>query len=212
MRFPTSLLLFVLGLSSFAYAADPAPSASGLSRRLESSKKKGPSAMAVASAAHSAEPAVNPVPKIRWRTAVGDIATAVQRGELKREEIPKRYAELRKTRATRRLARIDGLQQEIGKDVFERHEVQEELAKHHRRIALLERARLVAESELEGLRRAGALMRIEGMRTREDDRFADWLQGLKDARAAALNAPSAQPSAASGPPSSSSVPAKPGAQ
>jgi hypothetical protein len=182
-----------------------------VSRRLENAKKKGPSAMAVASAAHpheSAAPAANPVPKIRWRTAVGDIATAVQRGELKREEIPKRYAELRKTRAARRLARIDGLQQEIGKDVFERHEVQAEVAKHHRRVALLERARLVAESELEGLRRAGALVRIEGMRTREDDRFAEWLKGLKDARAARLNAPSA----ASAPPSPSSAPAKQGAQ
>jgi hypothetical protein len=191
MRLPGSLLFFVLGLSSFAYAADPAPSASAPSRRLESAKKKGPSAMAVASSPHpleSAEPDMAPVPRARWRTAVGDLATAIERGELKREEIPKRYAELRKTRAMRRLARVDALQQEIGKDVFARHEVQLELAKHHRRIALLDRARLVTESELEGMRRATALMRIERLRYKEDNRFYAWLQGLKDAQSAAPRA------------------------
>ena len=157
--------------------------------------------MAAASAAHpleSAAPAVNPVPRARWQTAVADLAVAVQRGELKREEIPKRYAELRKTRPARRLARIQGLEQELGKDVFARHEVQLELAKHHRRVALLERARLVTESELEGMRRASSLMRIEFMRVQEYRRFDAWLQGLKDARSAA--------------PSPSSPPAKPRAQ
>jgi hypothetical protein len=200
MRSQVSLLLFALGLSSLAYAADPAPSASGLSPRLEYAKKKGPSAMSAASVAHplaSGSAAGKPGLRLRRQTAVGELATAYQKGELKREEIAKRYDDLRQSRATRRMARVNELEKEHGPDALVRPEVAAGLAKHHRRISMLDRARLVAESELEGTRRAAALARIEGMRAKEHERHDAWLEGLKNARAAA---PSASPAPSSVPP------------
>jgi hypothetical protein len=110
--------------------------------------------------------------------SVGDILAAFQRGEIKLGDIQGRYAELAKTRATRRAARIAELERTLGTATLGRKEVQDELARHHRIIALLDRARLVTETELEGFRRPSNLVRIERLFLRENNRHRETMERL----------------------------------
>jgi antitoxin (DNA-binding transcriptional repressor) of toxin-antitoxin stability system len=114
--------------------------------------------------------------------SVGDIVNAFQRGEIKLGDITARYAELAKTRAARRKAGIAELERTLGAQVFARKDVRGELARHHRIIALLERARLVAETELEGFRRASNIARIERIRFNENTRHGEAMARLTGAQ------------------------------
>ena len=116
--------------------------------------------------------------------SVGDILAAFQRGEIKLGDIQGRYAELAKTRATRRAARIAELETTLGAATFGRKEVQDELARHHRITALLDRARLVAETELEGFRRPSNLVRIERILLVENKRHLETMARLTSAPSA----------------------------
>lgn len=114
--------------------------------------------------------------------SVGDIVTAFQRGQIKLGDIPGRYAELARTRAMRRAARIAELERTLGAETFARNEVQDELARHHRIMALLDRARLVAESELEGFRRPSNLVRIERLALKENNRHRESMERFTSAQ------------------------------
>lgn len=110
--------------------------------------------------------------------SVNDIMEAFQRGQIKLADIPARYAELAQTRPARRAARIEELQRSLGAEAFARKEVQAELAKHHRILAFAERARLVAESELEGFRRPANIVRIERLLLKENSRHKEVMERL----------------------------------
>jgi hypothetical protein len=117
--------------------------------------------------------------------SVGDIIAAFQRGEIKLGDIPARYNELAKTRTARRAARLAELERTLGPAVFAQKEIRDELARHHRILAFAERARLVAETELEGFRRAQTLVRIERMLIRENRRHDETMERLTGARSVA---------------------------
>jgi hypothetical protein len=110
------------------------------------------------------------------------MVVAFQRGDIKIGDIPGRYAELARTRATRRTARVAELERTLGAETFARKEVQDELARHHRIMALLDRARLVAESELEGFRRPSNLVRIERLAFKENNRHRESMGRLTGAQ------------------------------
>jgi len=203
MKFIRLLPLWVAGFSSLAWAKEPGASGSHRpSAPPVPARASGAPAFAKVGAIPSGhyEPGpgiANAPPRMVWKTAVGEIADRIQRDEIKKEEVAARYADLDKTRAARRTARLEQLRSELGAADFERPEYRRELARHHHAVAFLERARLVAESEVEGMRRAKALMRINAMLYRENNRH--------DAAIAVLKNPAAAPSS-SVPSASSTAP------
>jgi hypothetical protein len=108
-------------------------------------------------------------PHYLWKTAVADLAERAERGEVKKEDVAAQYAELERTRAARRVSRLETLRREVGADL-DRPEVQKEYARHHRAVALLERAHLVAATSADGPGRERSFKRIQSMLYRENKR------------------------------------------
>jgi hypothetical protein len=187
MRFLWLLPLAAIGVSSFARAEQPGA---------WGSKRPAPSALPVSSTGGMKPVASGPyeqasgtpnAPHYLWKTAIADLAERAERGEIKKEEVAAQYAELERTRAARRVSRLETLRRELGADL-DRPEVQAEYARHHRAVALLERAHLVAATSAEGPRRERSFKRVQAMLYQENQRHEQAVAAL---RAGSVPAPKA---------------------
>ncbi len=126
-------------------------------------------------------PGAGPVPSgsAHWlRGGQEDLAEQFRRRRPKPEELQAKLGELRKTAGERRDAHRRELRAEFGPALGHK-DLQDELAKHARRVAFLNRAKLVATSELDEPKRTAALARIDKLLTTENARHDAAAQKLK---------------------------------
>ncbi len=132
-----------------------------------------------------------------------EIAEAFRKHRPSPEELKSAMTAARENAKARREARMLEVRQRYGADALARREVFEELRVHARRMAFLNRAKLVATTELEEPKRAKALARIDKLtaieQARHDARIAKLRSGSPgDAEGTARFASSAAPPAPSG--------------
>ncbi len=103
------------------------------------------------------------------RSAVRALHEEIARGKIDKAEMKERLAELRSSMKERQREHKKALAQRyVG--VIERPNVREELRRHARRAALLNRALLVAQTELDAKKGAKTVERIEKLLEKEDAR------------------------------------------
>jgi hypothetical protein len=144
-------------------------------------------------------PGAGPVPSSSARFLRGgqaDLAEQFRRRRPKPEELEAKLGELRKTAGERREAHRNELRARFGQ-ALGRKDLNAELAKHARRLAFLNRAKVVATSELEEPKRTAALARIDKLLAAENARHDGAVQKL------GTPAPSSVASAAAPAPSGS---------
>jgi hypothetical protein len=144
-------------------------------------------------------PGPGPVPSgsAHWQQRGGqeDLAEQFRKRRPKPEELQAKLGELRKTAGERRDAHRKELRAEFGQALGHK-DLQDELAKHARRLAFLNRAKVVATSELDEPKRSAALARIDKLLATENTRHDGAVQKLKTTAPSGLA--SAAPAAPSG--------------
>jgi hypothetical protein len=117
----------------------------------------------------------------RWlRGGQGDLAEQFRRRRPRPDELQTKLGELRQSASERRELHRRELRAEFGPALGHK-DLQDELAKHARRIAFLNRAKLVATSELDEPKRSTALARIDKLLTQENARHDGAVLKLKTA-------------------------------
>jgi hypothetical protein len=132
----------------------------------------------------------------------GDLAEAFRRHRPKPAEAQAQIAELRGTFLARREAHRELVRTEFGRAALTQPDLVAELKKHARRMAFLNRAKLVAATELEEPKRTTTLDRIDKLTAKEQARHDTAIQKLKgeaNTNPSALAAGSGAPSAAPAP-------------
>jgi hypothetical protein len=134
----------------------------------------------------------------------GDWAEDFRKRRPTPKELVERLAEIKASAGARRSAHMAEVRARFGA-ALGRHEVMEELRRHARRVAFLNRAKFIATTELDEPKRTTVLARIDKLITKEKARHERRVEKLK------TNAPSPGPSgsasAAPTPPTSAAVPA-----
>ena len=109
----------------------------------------------------------------------GDLAEQFRHHRPKPEEAQAKLGELHSTFAARRQAHRELERADFGKTALSHPEVLSELKKHGRRMAFLNRAKLVATTELDEPKRTAMLSRIDKLVAREQTRHQTAVQKLK---------------------------------
>lgn len=128
-------------------------------------------------------PMAGPVPSgsAHWqRGGQEELAEQFRRHRPKPEEVQAKLGELHRTAGERRDLHRSELRAQFG-DALGRQDLREELAKHARRTAFLNRAKLVATTELDEPKRSAALTRIDKLLSTENARHDGAVQKLKAA-------------------------------
>lgn len=113
----------------------------------------------------------------------GDLAEQFRRHRPKPEEAEAKLGELRASFAARRQAHREMLRADFGKGELGHPDLVAELRKHARRMAFLNRAKLVATTDLDEPKRTATLTRIDKLLASEQTRHQTALQKLKTAGA-----------------------------
>jgi hypothetical protein len=135
----------------------------------------------------------------------GDWAEDFRKRRPTPKELMERLAEIKASAGARRSAHMAEVRARFGA-ALGRREVMEELRRHARRVAFLNRAKFIATTEFDEPRRTTALARIDKLMTKEKARHERRVEKLKS------NAPSPGPSgsASAGPtPTTSAAPPAP---
>ena len=111
----------------------------------------------------------------------GDLAEQFRHHRPKPDEAAAKLGELRSTFAARRQAHRERMRAEFGPGALRHPEVFAELRKHARRMAFLNRAKLVATTELDEPKRTATLGRIDKLLASEQARHQTAIQKLKAA-------------------------------
>jgi hypothetical protein len=127
------------------------------------------------------------------RSWQAEVAEQFRKHRPNQEESRMAIASARATAHARRDAHIADLRQRYGAGALANREVLGELRAHARRMAFLNRAKVVATTELDEPKRTTTLTRIDKLIAAEQARHQ---KRLEAARARAATAPSAAPSAA----------------
>lgn len=112
----------------------------------------------------------------------GELAEQFRHHRPKPEEAEAKLGELRSTFAARRQAHRERMRADFGPAALSHPDVFAELRKHARRMAFLNRAKLVATTELEEPKRTAALGRIDKLIASEQARHQAAVQKLKAER------------------------------
>jgi hypothetical protein len=105
----------------------------------------------------SSVPSAWPLPSGRPGRGLADLAEAMRRGSLRRDELRTKLGELGATRKARREARVAELSTRFGDAALADPALREELRVHARRMAFLHRAEMVAAMDLAEPKRAQTL-------------------------------------------------------
>ncbi len=131
---------------------------------------------------HHPEPLPSaPAPGGGWgsRGSQGDLAEMFRHHRPKPEEAKARIAEFHQTFAARREAHRELVRTEFGGTALSHPDLVAELRKHARHVAFLDRAKLVATTELAEPKRSATLARIDKLTAREEARHNAAVQKLK---------------------------------
>lgn len=128
----------------------------------------------------------------RSRKLSGEIAEQLRSGNPRPEELKKQLEELRLLRNDRRNEQRASLRQRWGESAH-KPDVKDELERHARRLARLQRLEVIAATERTGDQRKRLIARIEQLRTLEDKRHE---QAMKKLAPEASAGPEASASAA----------------
>jgi hypothetical protein len=136
----------------------------------------------------------------RARILGNEIAEQLRNGNPRPEELKKQLEELKSLREDRRQDQRAFLRQRWGGAVH-KPDVKDELERHARRLARLQRLEIVAATERTGEPRKKFIARIEQMRTQENERHEKAMKRLvpEAANPSEAAAASAAPAAASAP-------------
>lgn len=127
-----------------------------------------------------------------------ELAEQFRRRRPKPAELQEKLSELHKTANERRDAHRKELRAKFGA-ALGRKDLQDELAKHARRVAFLNRAKVVATTELDEPKRTTALARIDQMLAKEDARHDGAVQKLNASGPNAVASAAATPSGSAAP-------------
>jgi hypothetical protein len=203
----------VLGLVGAAHAQPDKPDKPDKADKPDKPNKPGRPELANSGMMHAhPAPSGSAFPGPGFRGGQADIAEAFRKHRPSQEELKSAMAAAHENAKVRREARMLEVRQRFGADVLARREVFEELRVHARRMAFLNRAKLVATTELEEPKRTKALARIDKLTAIEQSRHQARIAKLREASSAdaggtARLASSVMPPAPSG--SGAMVPAKP---
>jgi hypothetical protein len=159
--------------------------------------------------ANSAARRAHPVPSgSGFHLGQAELAESFRKHRPNQEELKAAMTAAREGAKVRREARILEVRQRYGLGALSRREVLDELRVHARRMAFLNRAKLVATTELEEPKRAKALARIDKLTAAEKTRHEERIAKLRatspgDADGNARPGPSGAPSGAPPVPSGS---------
>jgi|SRR5687768_800770 len=133
-------------------------------------------------------------------SAVARLVKALRAGEITRAEFEAKFKELKKTAKERRKAHHDEVRGRFDAAVLKAAPFKEEFRHHARRMAFLNRAQVVAQTELTGDKQKKTLARIDKLIELETQRHDKALEKLKGGEAAtpagsAVAATSAAPAA-----------------
>lgn len=140
------------------------------------------------------------------RSEVAELVNALRAGELTRAEFEAKFKELRKTAKERRKARLAEVRERFDAAVLRGAPVREEFRHHARRMAFLNRAQVVAKTELTGDKQKKTLARIDKLIELENQRHEKALARLKGGDTPTL--PGSAIAAASASPAASAAPRK----
>lgn len=140
------------------------------------------------------------------RSEVAELVNALRAGELTRAEFEAKFKELRKTAKERRKARLAEVRERFDAAVLRGAPVREEFRHHARRMAFLNRAQVVAKTELTGDKQKKTLARIDKLIELENQRHEKALARLKGGDTPTL--PGSAIAAASASPAASAEPRK----
>jgi hypothetical protein len=133
----------------------------------------------------SRRPRAAPSGSSQWsRSGQEELAESFRHHRPKPDEVEAKLRELRATAEVRRDAHRALLRTQFTSATLERQDLRDELAKHARRVAFLNRAKLVATTELDEPTRGAALARIDRLTAKEEARHASVIQRVKTVAAA----------------------------
>jgi hypothetical protein len=116
----------------------------------------------------------------RFRSSeVSALVKQLRAGEITRGEFEAKFKELRKTAKERRKARLEEVRSRFDAAVLKAAPVKEEFRVHARRMAFLNRAQVVAQTELTGDKQKKTLARIDKLIELENERHEKALAKIK---------------------------------
>lgn len=138
-------------------------------------------------------------------SAVAGLVKQLRAGGITRAEFDEKFKELRKNAKERRKARLEAVRERFDAAVLRAEPTKEEFRHHARRMAFLNRAQVVAQTELTGDKQKKTLARIDKLIELETERHEKALERLKGGGSptppgSAIAAASAAAPAASAPP------------
>ena len=140
-------------------------------------------ALAAAKSEHADRSAKNaaaaPSGSAHLRSAQDDMAEQFRKHRPNGPELQAKLAELRATGGARRAAHVAELRVRFGAAALHDKALVGELRAHARRVAFLNRAKLVATTELDEPKRTAALARIDKLMAREQQRHERRVEKLK---------------------------------
>lgn len=113
-----------------------------------------------------------------FRTALQQLRAEIREGKLKPNEVKDRLAKLRDDAKDRRKAHREALKERWG-DTLAKPNVREELRHHARRMAFLNRALILAETERKGKDKDKVVERIEKLIEKENERHTRAMERIK---------------------------------
>jgi hypothetical protein len=112
-------------------------------------------------------------------SAVGALVKQLRAGEITRAEFDAKFKELKANAKQRRKARLAEVRERFDATVLRGAPVKEEFRQHARRMAFLNRAQVVAQTELTGDKQKKTLARIDKLIELEDQRHEKAMERLK---------------------------------
>jgi len=129
----------------------------------------------------SGAPSAWPLPSGRAGRNLAELAEAMRRGTLRRDEVRAKLGELGNTRKARREARVAELSARYGDAALADPALREELRVHARRMAFLHRAQMVAAMDLAEPKRTQTLARISALSAKEERRHGSRVEAIRRA-------------------------------
>jgi len=146
-------------------------------------------------------------PRGRFMSGLAKLRAELREGKLKPAEVKERLAKLKDDAKDRRKAHREALKEKWG-DTLAKPNVREELRHHARRMAFLNRALIVAETEKKGADKDKLVARIEKLIEKENERHDKAMERIKSGPTTPAAA-NPTPGASAAPAATTAAPAAP---
>ncbi len=158
--------------------------------KADKAEKDGDKADKAAENANSGDDKKTGLARAEFRSGLRELRDELHDGKLKKEEVADRLAKLKETQKDRRTEHRKALKDKWG-DTLAKPNAREELRHHARRLAFLNRALLLAETERKGKDKDKIVERIDKLIEKENTRHESAMERIKSGQPAATAAASA---------------------